>query len=62
LIAHLRDMRFFDPGLVGSSIYYVSAFKVLEGDLHDASLVKPFRRERLLSLIRELLGEPPPEL
>jgi CheY-like chemotaxis protein len=27
--------------------------------LHDGLLVKPFRRERLLELIRQLLGEPP---
>jgi len=30
LIAHLRGMAFFRPELVSSSIYYVSAFKVLE--------------------------------
>jgi circadian clock protein KaiC len=30
LIAHLRPMAFFKPDLVGSSIYYISAFKVLE--------------------------------
>jgi circadian clock protein KaiC len=30
LIAHLRGMTFFRPELVSSSIYYISAFKVLE--------------------------------
>src|ERR1043165_1424031 len=30
LIAHLRAMEFFRPELVSSSIYYISAFKVLE--------------------------------
>jgi circadian clock protein KaiC len=30
LISHLRRMDFFKPELVGSSIYYISAFKVLE--------------------------------
>jgi len=30
LIAHLRGMEFFRPELVSSSIYYISAFKVLE--------------------------------
>ncbi|HEU4728826.1 MAG TPA: ATPase domain-containing protein [Kofleriaceae bacterium] len=30
LIAHLRGMEFFRPELVGSAIYYISAFKVLE--------------------------------
>lgn len=30
LIAHLRGMEFFRPALISSSIYYVSAFKVLE--------------------------------
>jgi circadian clock protein KaiC len=32
MIAHLRGMSFFDPALVGESIYYVSAFKVLEAE------------------------------
>jgi len=31
LIAHLRSMEFFRPDLVSTSIYYISAFKVLEG-------------------------------
>jgi circadian clock protein KaiC len=30
LIAHLRGMEFFRPELISSSIYYISAFKVLE--------------------------------
>jgi circadian clock protein KaiC len=30
LISHLRGMKFFRPELISSSIYYVSAFKVLE--------------------------------
>jgi circadian clock protein KaiC len=30
LIQHLRRMEFFKPDLVASSIYYISAFKVLE--------------------------------
>jgi len=30
LIAHLRTMEFFRPELISSSIYYISAFKVLE--------------------------------
>jgi circadian clock protein KaiC len=30
MIAHLRGMQFFQPELITSSIYYVSAFKVLE--------------------------------
>ncbi len=30
LIAHLRTMEFFRPELVSSSIYFISAFKVLE--------------------------------
>lgn len=30
MIAHLRSMEFFRPDLVASSIYYISAFKVLE--------------------------------
>jgi circadian clock protein KaiC len=30
LIAHLRGMDFFKPELISSSIYYISAFKVLE--------------------------------
>jgi circadian clock protein KaiC len=30
LIAHLRGMEFFKPELISSSIYYISAFKVLE--------------------------------
>lgn len=30
LIAHLRSMEFFKPELISSSIYYISAFKVLE--------------------------------
>ncbi|HEY4241830.1 MAG TPA: ATPase domain-containing protein [Kofleriaceae bacterium] len=30
LIAHLRSMAFFRPELISSSIYYISAFKVLE--------------------------------
>jgi circadian clock protein KaiC len=30
LIAHLRGMSFFKPELIASSIYYISAFKVLE--------------------------------
>lgn len=30
LISHLRGMAFFRPELISSSIYYVSAFKVLE--------------------------------
>jgi circadian clock protein KaiC len=30
LIAHLRSMDFFRPELISSSIYYISAFKVLE--------------------------------
>ncbi|HEV7557193.1 MAG TPA: ATPase domain-containing protein, partial [Kofleriaceae bacterium] len=30
LIAHLRSMDFFKPELISSSIYYISAFKVLE--------------------------------
>ncbi len=30
LIAHLRTMDFFRPELISSSIYYISAFKVLE--------------------------------
>lgn len=30
LIAHLRGMSFFRPELIASSIYYISAFKVLE--------------------------------
>src|SRR5687768_11080982 len=29
LISHLRGMKFFRPELISSSIYYVSAFKVL---------------------------------
>src|SRR3982750_374594 len=35
LIAPLRGMEFFRPELVSSSIYYISAFKVLE----DAGLI-----------------------
>src|SRR3954469_25897348 len=30
LISHLRSMDFFRPDLISSSIYYISAFKVLE--------------------------------
>src|ERR1700753_1236452 len=30
LISHLRGMAFFRPELISSSIYYISAFKVLE--------------------------------
>jgi circadian clock protein KaiC len=30
MIAHLRTMEFFRPDLISSSIYYISAFKVLE--------------------------------
>src|SRR4051794_6497764 len=30
MIAHLRGMSFFRPELITSSIYYISAFKVLE--------------------------------
>jgi len=30
MIAHLRQMEFFRPELIPSSIYYISAFKVLE--------------------------------
>ncbi|HEX4416634.1 MAG TPA: ATPase domain-containing protein, partial [Kofleriaceae bacterium] len=30
LISHLRSMAFFRPELISSSIYYISAFKVLE--------------------------------
>jgi circadian clock protein KaiC len=30
MIAHLRGMEFFRPDLIPSSIYYISAFKVLE--------------------------------
>jgi circadian clock protein KaiC len=32
MLAHLRRMRFFDPTFVGDRVYYVSGFKVLEGD------------------------------
>ena len=38
LISHLRRMDFFKPELVASSIYYVSAFKVLEEGGLDALL------------------------
>src|ERR1051325_11888386 len=38
LIAHLRSMDFFRPDLVASSIYYISAFKVLESAGLDALL------------------------
>ncbi|MEJ7597767.1 MAG: ATPase domain-containing protein [Kofleriaceae bacterium] len=30
MITHLRGMSFFKPELVGSAVYYISAFKVLE--------------------------------
>jgi len=43
MIAHLRTMEFFRPELIVSSIYYISAFKVLE----DAGL------EGLLKAIQE---------
>src|SRR5215207_1133695 len=32
MISHLRQMEFFRPELIPSSIYYISAFKVLEGN------------------------------
>jgi len=38
LIAHLRGMEFFRPDLVSSSIYYISAFKVLESTGLDGLL------------------------
>jgi circadian clock protein KaiC len=38
LIQHLRHMEFFDPALVASSIYYISAFKVLEQNGLDGLL------------------------
>lgn len=38
LIAHLRTMDFFRPELVSSAIYYISAFKVLEGSGLDGLL------------------------
>ena len=42
MIAHLRQMTFFRPELVGSKVYYVSAFKVLESEGLDG-LVKSMR-------------------
>jgi circadian clock protein KaiC len=38
LIQHLRRMEFFKPDLVASSIYYISAFKVLEASGLDGLL------------------------
>ena len=38
LISHLRSMDFFRPDLISSSIYYISAFKVLEAAGLDALL------------------------
>lgn len=32
MLAHLRRMKFCDPEAVGSRVYYVSGFKVLEGE------------------------------
>jgi circadian clock protein KaiC len=32
MISHLRGMEFFNPELISKSIYYISAFKVLEQD------------------------------
>ena len=38
LISHLRSMEFFRPELISSSVYYISAFKVLEAAGLDALL------------------------
>jgi circadian clock protein KaiC len=32
MMAHLHRLRFFDPGLAGEKVYYISGFKVLEKD------------------------------
>ena len=42
MIAHLRTMSFFRPEVVGKQVYYVSAFKVLEGEGLDG-LIKSMR-------------------
>ncbi|MFT3774822.1 MAG: ATPase domain-containing protein [Minicystis sp.] len=31
MLAHLRRMSYFDPALVGSRVFYLSAFQILEG-------------------------------
>jgi circadian clock protein KaiC len=55
LIAHLRGMEFFRPELVSSSIYYISAFKVLEeagldGLLKSVQAAVTARRARFVVL------------
>lgn len=43
MLAHMRAMSFFDPHMIPEKVYYVSCFKVLEGDGLEG-LLKILRR------------------
>ena len=53
MISHLRGMGFFRPELVGKSIYYISAFKVLEQSGIDGLLkaIRDAQHQRSASFI-----------